>query len=55
MSHQPHPDSEQITVNCAIITVSDTRSLSTDRSGKRIKELLLNAGHAVVVYEIINS
>lgn len=61
MSHLPHPDSNQITVNCAVITVSDTRtayssaslSLQTDRSGKLIRELLLNAGHSVVFYEIL--
>ncbi|NEP11835.1 MAG: MogA/MoaB family molybdenum cofactor biosynthesis protein [Symploca sp. SIO2C1] len=53
MSHLPHPDQKQITVNCAVITVSDTRSLETDRSGKLIKELLLNAGHAVVFYQIL--
>ncbi|NES18984.1 MAG: MogA/MoaB family molybdenum cofactor biosynthesis protein [Symploca sp. SIO3E6] len=53
MSHQPHPDSEPITINCAIITVSDTRSLSTDRSGQLIRELLLRAGHGIAVYEIL--
>ena len=53
MSHQPHPDSDQMTVNCAVITVSDTRSLQTDRSGKLIRELLLNAGHSVVLSKIL--
>jgi len=53
MFHQPHPDQNHITVNCAVITVSDTRSLQTDRSGFLIKELLLNAGHSVVFYEIL--
>ena len=50
---QPHPDSAQRTVNCAVITVSDTRSQTTDRSGQLIQQLLLEAGHGVVVYQII--
>ena len=49
----PHPDQEKIAVNCAVITVSDTRSFDTDRSGKLIQELLLEAGHRVGYYTII--
>ena len=40
-------------MNCAVITVSDTRSPETDRSGQLIKQLLLDAGHAVGVYTIV--
>ena len=53
MTPQPHPDSTQITVNCAVITVSDTRTLETDKSGQIIKQLLLEAGHKVIDYTII--
>ncbi|HBY77994.1 MAG TPA: molybdenum cofactor biosynthesis protein, partial [Cyanobacteria bacterium UBA11148] len=53
MTQQPHPDSAPRRVNCAVITVSDTRSHETDRSGQVIQELLLEAGHGVVVYQII--
>ncbi|HBL11261.1 MAG TPA: molybdenum cofactor biosynthesis protein [Cyanobacteria bacterium UBA11162] len=53
MTQQPHPDSAPRRVNCAVITVSDTRSHETDRSGQLIQELLLEAGHGVVVYQII--
>ncbi|HEY9811760.1 MAG TPA: MogA/MoaB family molybdenum cofactor biosynthesis protein [Halomicronema sp.] len=49
----PHPDSAQIKVNCAVITVSDTRTTETDRSGQLIKELLTEAGHLVVAYAIL--
>jgi len=53
MAHQPHPDSVSRIVNCAVITVSDTRSLETDKSGQLIKQLLLDTGHHPSVYTIV--
>jgi molybdenum cofactor biosynthesis protein B len=53
MIQQPHPDLTKITVNCAVITISDTRSPETDRSGQLIQQLLLDAGHLVSVYTIL--
>lgn len=53
MIHQPHPDAVTITVNCAAITVSDTRSPETDRSGQLIKQLLTDADHTVGAYTIV--
>lgn len=53
MTHRPHPDRDKISVNCAIITVSDTRTTETDRSGELIKQLLIDAGHAVGAYAIV--
>jgi len=53
MAHLPHPDSADMTVTCAVITVSDTRSPETDRSGQLIKQLLLDAGQTVGAYTII--
>ncbi len=53
MTHQPHPDAAKMAVNCAVITVSDTRSPETDRSGKLIEQLLLDAGHQVGFYTIL--
>lgn len=50
---QPHPDLTAMTVNCAVITVSDTRSPQSDRSGSLIKQLLLEAHHRVAAYTII--
>jgi molybdopterin adenylyltransferase len=52
-SFQPHPDSEAIAIKCAIITVSDTRSVETDKTGKLIQELLEETGHLVREYTII--
>lgn len=51
--HQPHPDAAGITVNCAVVTVSDTRTPETDKSGQLIQQLLLSANHAVGAYTII--
>jgi len=53
LQFQPHPDVRLMTVVCAVITVSDTRSAETDRSGQLIQKLLLAADHHVEVYQII--
>jgi molybdopterin adenylyltransferase len=50
---QPHPDTPEITIICAVITVSDTRSPQTDKSGQLIQQLILSANHAVGAYAII--
>ena len=44
---------ERIVARCAILTLSDTRDESTDKSGARIRELLTADGHAVTHYEVI--
>lgn len=49
----PHPDSEIIKGSCAIITVSDTRTPETDRSGRLMQDILTNAGHQMVDYAIV--
>ena len=53
MEFQPHPNTQEVSVTCAVITVSDTRSADTDKSGQLIKELLLSARHTVGLYQII--
>lgn len=49
----PHPDGATLSVSCAVITVSDSRSAATDKSGQLIQELLLAAGHAVSFYTVV--
>jgi molybdenum cofactor biosynthesis protein B len=44
---------EQIVARCAILTLSDTRNQSTDKSGARIRELLTADAHAVTHYEVL--
>lgn len=53
MAQQPHPDSALMTVQCAVITVSDTRLPETDKSGQLIQQLLLDAGHSIRFYTIL--
>ncbi|MFB2936850.1 molybdenum cofactor biosynthesis protein B [Aerosakkonemataceae cyanobacterium BLCC-F154] len=53
MRNLPHPDESKLTVNCAVITVSDTRTEETDRSGSLIKNLLLDTCHTVGAYAIV--
>ena len=49
----PHPDSKAIALNCAVITVSDTRTPQTDKSGQLIQQLLADTGHKIVAYTIV--
>ena len=42
-----------LTVNCAVITVSDTRSIETDQSGQVIQELIKQSGHQITAYTIL--
>ena len=54
MGYQEHAElSRDTPVSCAIITVSDTRTEETDKSGALIKELLAEAGHTVSDYRIV--
>ncbi len=50
---QPHPDVASIAVNCAVITVSDSRTPATDSSGEIARSLLQAAGHEIGLYHII--
>lgn len=38
---------------CGVVTVSDTRTEETDKSGQLIKEVLQAAGHRIQAYHII--
>ena len=49
----PHPDNKAIALNCAIVTVSDTRTPQTDKSGQLIRQLLTDAGHNILAYHIV--
>lgn len=40
-------------LRCAVITVSDTRTLETDTGGKAVADYMTAAGHTVVAREII--
>jgi molybdenum cofactor biosynthesis protein B len=48
-----HHHGSDVAVACAIVTVSDTRTIDTDASGRRVRELLEGAGHRVTAYSIL--
>ena len=52
-SHQAHREHGKARIACGVITVSDTRTEETDKSGQLIKQLLQDAGHATHAYHII--
>jgi molybdopterin adenylyltransferase len=51
--YEDHKAASKGTVDCAVITVSDTRTPDTDESGRIMKDLLGEAGHRVVRYEVV--
>jgi molybdenum cofactor biosynthesis protein B len=52
-SVEQHRQEAPSTVRCMIVTVSDTRTPETDKSGSIMRELLEQAGYIVVRYEIV--
>ncbi|MCR4414044.1 MAG: MogA/MoaB family molybdenum cofactor biosynthesis protein [Thermoguttaceae bacterium] len=55
MSHVPeqHRSEAPRSVRCAVVTISDTRTLATDTGGQTIVDLLGEAGHTVVDRQIV--
>ncbi|MDP6447627.1 MAG: molybdenum cofactor biosynthesis protein B [Pirellulaceae bacterium] len=50
---EEHRQSAPTVIGCAVVTVSDTRTLETDTGGQTIVDLLTAAGHRVLEREII--
>ncbi len=53
MSTRSHEQQSVADLKCAVITVSDTRTLETDRSGTYIVDALKREGHRVVTRELV--
>lgn len=53
MSVEEHRKEAPKTVSCMVITVSDTRTVETDKSGQLIMGLLRENGHRVADYRIV--
>ena len=51
--HEQHQAQGPPSARCAVITVSDTRTLDTDTGGQAVIDHLATAGHLVVAREII--
>jgi molybdenum cofactor biosynthesis protein B len=52
-STEQHRREAPSSVSCAIITVSDTRTQETDKSGQLIRQLLEEKGYTVAEYTIV--
>jgi molybdopterin adenylyltransferase len=50
-----HTAKRNLKARCAILTISDSRSLATDESGRSIRGLLETGGHGVLYHEIIKN
>ena len=44
---------DSLSVNVMVLTISDTRTEETDKSGQKMKELLKQHNHQVIAYEIV--
>jgi molybdenum cofactor biosynthesis protein B len=53
VSHVEHKQQAPRSVRCAVITISDTRSVDTDTAGAAIADLLQAAGHEVLARTIV--
>lgn len=53
MAVHEHKNKAHRSVRCAIITLSDTRDQTTDKSGKRIQDLLTEQEQPVTSYQIL--
>ena len=53
MSHAAHRAEAPRSIPCFVLTVSDTRTETTDTSGRAIRELLEQAGHTVSGHAIV--
>jgi molybdenum cofactor biosynthesis protein B len=52
-SHEHHRHGSHSLLNFAVITASDTRNPENDESGRIIRTMLEQAGHAVLHYEVL--
>lgn len=53
MSNVEHKANAPKSIKCMIITISDTRTVETDKSGKQMIDLLESNGHVICDYQIV--
>jgi molybdenum cofactor biosynthesis protein B len=53
VSHVEHKAQAPTSVSCSVLTVSDSRTVDTDTSGRAIRELLEEAGHIITGHAIV--
>ncbi|CAA9550806.1 MAG: Molybdenum cofactor biosynthesis protein MoaB [uncultured Thermomicrobiales bacterium] len=52
-STEDHRADAPTSVRCAVLTISDTRTAETDRSGELVRQSLRWRGHDIIAYEIV--
>lgn len=52
-STEEHRAQAPVSVRCAVLTISDTRTEEDDRSGELVRQTLRWRGHEVIAYEIV--
>jgi molybdenum cofactor biosynthesis protein B len=55
MGHQEHKREAPKILSLAVISISDSRTLADDESGRLIVDTLKNNGHKMTVYEMLNN
>ena len=53
MSQHEHRRDQKIRTGFAVLTITDSRTVETDESGKIAKELISEEGHTIVEYDLI--
>ena len=53
MGYEEHRSQAPVSVDCAVVTVSDSRTEATDESGKLLADGLRSAGHQVLDYALL--
>ena len=55
MSYQEHKQKAPQSVNCAVLTISDSRTERDDESGKLIRQKLTENGHKIISYAVLKN
>ncbi|MFC1957959.1 molybdenum cofactor biosynthesis protein B [Chloroflexota bacterium] len=55
VSYQEHKEKAPRSVNCAVLTISDSRTEENDESGKLIRQKLSQNGHKVLSYAVLKN
>ncbi len=55
MSHQEHKKEAPVSIGCAVLTISDSRTEQDDESGDLIKQKLISNGHRIVAYILLKN
>ncbi|MFC2056909.1 molybdenum cofactor biosynthesis protein B [Chloroflexota bacterium] len=55
MSYREHKRESPHSVNCAVLTISDSRTEQDDESGKLLMQELSQSGHRVIAYALLKN